>query len=123
AGVDALLICDPKTDIYNPNVIRASIGTVFTIPVVADSAQNIAAYLKANKLKTVGTFPQAKDIYTKVDLKGPLAIVLGAEDQGLSPFWHNNCSHKVKIPMNGRADSLNVSVSAAILIYEALRQR
>ncbi len=123
AGVDSLLIGDPKTDLYNPNVIRASMGAVFTVPATADSNENIRAFLKSKSIKTVGTFPDAKDVYTRANLTGPLAIVLGTEDQGLSPFWQRHCDQKVHIPMAGQADSLNVSVTAAIIIYEALRQR
>ncbi len=122
-GIDALLICDPKTDVYNPNVIRASTGTVFKIPAVILSKEEAVAFLKKKGIKALGMYPEAKDIYSKSNLKGPLAIVLGAEDEGLSPFWHKQCDIKVKIPMNGLADSLNVSVSAAIVLYEALRQR
>ncbi len=123
AGVDALLIGDAKTDLYNPNVIRASIGTVFTVAAAVDTNDNIRAFLKAKGVKTIGTFPDAKDVYTRADLTGPLAIVLGTEDEGLSPFWQRHCDRKVHISMAGTADSLNVSVTAAILVYEALRQR
>ncbi len=123
AGVEALLISDLKTDIYNPNVIRASVGTVFTVPAAAGTNEEIAAFLKAKGIKTLGAFPDAKDVYTRADLKGPVAVVLGTEDEGLSPFWQRHCNLKVKIPMAGQSDSLNVSVSAAIIIYEALRQR
>ena len=123
AGVDALLIGDARTDLYNPNVIRASIGTVFTVAAAVDTNENIRGFLKTKGIKTMGTFPDAKDVYTKADLKGPLAVVLGTEDEGLSPFWQRHCDKKVNIPMAGQADSLNVSVTAAIVVYEALRQR
>ncbi|MBI4309040.1 MAG: RNA methyltransferase [Candidatus Omnitrophica bacterium] len=123
AGVEALFICDPKTDLFNPNVIRASMGTVFTVPVAMSTSEDIRTFLKQKGIKVLGTFPQAKDMYSLANLKGPLAIVLGAEDQGLGPFWQKHCDLKVKIPMNGLADSLNVSVSAAIIVYESLRQR
>ncbi len=123
AGVEALLICDPKTDLYNPNVIRASIGTVFTVPFAVGTNEDVASFLKKKNIKTLGTFVDGKDVYTRANLKGPLAIVLGTEDEGLSPFWKKNCDLKVNIPMKGKADSLNVSVSAAVVIYEALRQR
>ena len=123
AGVDALLVCTPQTDIYNPNVIRASIGTVFTVPVAVGTKEDVIAFLRKHKIKALGAFPDANGIYTRTHLKGPLAIVLGTEDEGLSFFWQKHCDMKVKIPMKGRADSLNVSVSAAIIIYEALRQR
>jgi len=123
AGVEALLLADPKTDIYNPNVIRASAGTVFTVPVVAATSEDIMAFLRKNKIKALGTFPDAKELYTRADLKGPLAVVLGAEDKGLSKLWQSHCDLKVRVPMKGRADSLNVSVSTAVVLYEALRQR
>lgn len=123
AGVDALLIADTKTDIYNPNVIRASIATVFTVPVVAAPKEDIAAFLSDKGIALVGAFVQAKDSYTKINLKKAAAIILGQEDKGLSEFWQKQCQHKVRIPMKGKADSLNVSVSAAVIIYEALRQR
>lgn len=123
AGVDALLIADPKTDIYNPNVIRASVSTVFALPVVTGTNEEILAFLKKNQIRIAAALVQARSIYTQADLKGPLAIVLGSEDKGLSEFWQKNSDVKVKIPMKGIADSLNVSVSASILIFEALRQR
>ena len=102
---------------------RASIGTVFTVAAAVDTNENIRGFLKTKGIKTMGTFPDAKDVYTKADLKGPLAVVLGTEDEGLSPFWQRHCDRKFNIPMAGQADSLNVSVTAAIVVYEALRQR
>jgi TrmH family RNA methyltransferase len=123
AGVDVLIISDQKTDIYNPNVIRASTGVVFSLPTVAASNQETLEFCQTHKMQMTGAFPEAKTIYTKANLKGPLAVVLGKEDQGLSEFWSNACTTKVAIPMKGKADSLNVSVSAAVLLYEALRQR
>jgi RNA methyltransferase, TrmH family len=123
AGVDAVLVGDAKTDLYNPNVIRASLGAVFSVPSASGTNDDIAAFLKKKNIKTLGTFVDAKEVYTKANLKGPLAIVLGTEDHGLSNFWKGQCDLKVKIPMKGQADSLNVSVSAAVVIYEALRQR
>ncbi len=123
AGVDALLIADLKTDIYNPNVIRASVSTVFSLPVVGASNDDIATFLKAHQIKTIGAVVGAKTTYTQANLKGPLGIVLGSEDEGLSDFWQKHCDVNVKIPMRGLADSLNVSVTAAVLIFEAIRQR
>ena len=123
AGVDALFICDPKTDLFNPNVIRASMGMVFTVPFAVGSSRDILVFLKQKGIKILGAFPQAKAVYSAVNLKSPLAVVLGREDLGLSPFWQKQCDIKVKIPMKGLADSLNVSVSAAIILYESLRQR
>ena len=122
-GVEAVLVCDPKTDVYNPNVIRASTGVIFSIPVVAASAGEIKLFLKSKKFKICAAVPAAKKLYTHENLKGALALVLGSEDQGLSDFWIDQADVTIKIPMNGVADSLNVSTSAAIILYESLRQR
>ena len=123
AGVDAVFIADPKTDVYNPHAIRSSVATLFSIPIACGDQEEIQAMLKAHQIKTVAAVVQAKTIYTQASLQGAVAILLGKEDQGLSPFWLKHCDQTVAIPMKGQADSLNVSVSAAILIYEALRQR
>jgi TrmH family RNA methyltransferase len=122
-GVEAVLVCDPKTDIYNPNVIRSSTGVVFSIPVVCAAAEEIAAFLKSKKIKICATAPAARKTYAQADYKGGWAIVLGSEDQGLSEYWLKLAEERIKIPMNGKADSLNVSITAAIILYEALRQR
>jgi len=122
-GVEAVLVCDLKTDIYNPNVIRSSTGVVFSIPVVCTTAEEISAFLKSKKIKICASQPLADQLYTRVDFKGAWALVLGSEDRGLSDFWLQAADMAVKIPMNGQADSLNVSISAAIILYEALRQR
>jgi TrmH family RNA methyltransferase len=123
AGVEAVLVCDPKTDVYNPNVIRSSTGIIFSIPVVCASTPEIAAFLKSKKIKICASTPAAKKSYTQTDFRGAWAIVLGSEEQGLSDSWLTLADTTVKIPMNGKADSLNVSISAAIILYEALRQR
>jgi TrmH family RNA methyltransferase len=122
-GVEAVLVCDPKTDVYNPNVIRSSTGVVFKIPVVCASPEEIFAFLKEKKIKICASAPAAKNLYTKASFKGSWALVLGSEDQGLSDFWLLAADMTVMIPMKGLADSLNVSISAAIILYEALRQR
>jgi TrmH family RNA methyltransferase len=122
-GVDAVLVCDPKTDVYNPNVIRSSTGVIFSIPVVCAGALEISSFLKSKKIKICATTPAAQKLYTQADLKGAWGLVLGSEDQGLSDHWLTHADIKIKIPMNGYADSLNVSTSAAIILYEALRQR
>ncbi len=122
-GVEAVLVCDPKTDVYNPNVIRSSTGVIFSIPVVCATSLEIASFLKSRKIKICASLPAAQKLYTQADFKGAWAIVLGSEDQGLSDHWLALADVTVKIPMNGRADSLNVSISAAIILYEALRQR
>jgi TrmH family RNA methyltransferase len=122
-GVEAVLVCDPKTDVYNPNVIRSSTGVIFSIPVVCASASEISSFLKSRKIRICASTPAASKLYTQIDFKGAWALVLGSEDQGLSDFWLKPSDVTVKIPMNGLADSLNVSISAAIILYEALRQR
>ena len=123
AGVDALLVCDERTDVFNPNIVRASLGAVFTVPVVACSNQQAAAFLTENGIRSFAAVVQATEHYFEKDLRGPCAIVLGSEQDGLSDFWRQQASDQVRIPMRGKLDSLNVSVSAAIMVYEALRQR
>jgi RNA methyltransferase, TrmH family len=122
-GVEAVLVCDPKTDVYNPNVIRSSTGVIFRIPVVCSTSQEIYSFLKSKKIRICASQPSAAQSYTKIDFKGAWALVLGSEDQGLSDSWLALADTTVKIPMKGLADSLNVSISAAIILYEALRQR
>jgi TrmH family RNA methyltransferase len=123
AGVDALFICDPVTDIFNPNVVRASIGTLFTKPVIVCKKEEVFSYFKENNIKIVATTPNSDKIYTKENLKTPLAIIVGSEQYGLSNFWLKKADVKVKIPMRGDADSLNVSAATTILLYEVQRQR
>lgn len=123
SGVDTVLISDPKTDIYNPNVIRASQGTVFTTQVATGSKDEIQEFLKSSGVSLIATTPEAEKIYTEIDYKLPTAILMGTEDTGLSDAWLKVSDEQVKIPMHGKIDSLNVSVSTAILVYEALRQR
>jgi TrmH family RNA methyltransferase len=123
AGVDALLVCDPVTDLGNPNVIRASRGTIFTVPVAQATAPAALAWLKARGVATLAATPRAERLYTEVDLRGPVAIAVGAEDAGLSQVWLRAADLTARIPMTGRVNSLNVSASAALLLYEAVRQR
>ena len=123
AGVNGVFVCAGKTDLYNPNVIRASVGTVFTVNTVLCSNDEALRFLRTREIKVFAASPQAQTIYTQINLTGAVAIVLGSEQEGLSDFWEKNADARVKIPMRGRADSLNVSTSAAILIYEAVRQR
>lgn len=123
AGADAVLVCDAATDLNNPNVIRNSIGTLFYLPVVEASSGEAIAFLKERGIRILSAVPDATAVYTELDLAGPLAIAVGAEDQGLSSVWKNEADLNVSIPMRGKNDSLNVSVSAAILLYEAVRQR
>jgi TrmH family RNA methyltransferase len=123
AGADAVLLCGTGTDIYNPNVLRASRGTVFSVPTVQATSPEIAEFLAARQIRRVATTPQAQKDYTDCDLTGPLAIVVGAEDRGLSQMWLDLAEERTRIPLHGKADSLNLAISAALLLYEAVRQR
>lgn len=123
AGVDAVIVCDTQTDIYNPNVIRSSLGTLFTVPVAIASNREALEWLKENEIKILAATPEADDIYSDQNMAKALAIVVGAEHDGLSEFWLSQADILVKLPMLGKIDSLNASVSTAILTYEALRQR
>ena len=123
AGADAVLICDPLTDLYNPNLIRASIGAVFTVPTVAVSSEDAIAFLKAKNIQILTAQLQDSSLYYDVDMRKGTAIVMGTEATGLTNPWRQAASAHIRIPMLGRLDSLNVSVSAAILLFEAVRQR
>ena len=121
--VDAAVICDPCTDIFNPNVVRASIGSLFTQPVIEAGSDEVIDLFKKNGVKIVATTPHTSKIYSDVDLSGPIAIVVGTEQYGLNEKWLKNSDINVKIPMRGVADSLNVGAATTIMLYEALRQR
>ena len=123
AGVTAVIVCDPATDLNNPNVVRSSRGTLFTVPVVEASTADTLAWLRAHGIAIVAATPAASRAYTAVDLTGPVAIAVGTEDEGLTPAWLAQADLAVRIPMAGRVNSLNVSAAAALLIYEAVRQR
>jgi TrmH family RNA methyltransferase len=123
AGADALILADGRTDPFNPNAIRASAGTVFSVPLAAASTGSTMAWLHEHGLRIVAARVDADRLYTDVDLTGPLAIALGAESDGLSAPWADGDVVPVRLPMLGVADSLNVSVSGAVLLYEARRQR
>ncbi|HTH57827.1 MAG TPA: RNA methyltransferase [Cyclobacteriaceae bacterium] len=123
AGVDAVIICDPQTDFYNPNVIRSSVGCVFTNQLAAVSSDEAIAWLKKNQMRIFCTSLQASQPYHLVDLSLPCAIVLGTEATGLSEIWTKNSEANIIIPMQGKIDSMNVSNAAAVMVFEALRQR
>ena len=123
AGADAVIICDPLTDLYNPNLIRASIGAIFTRQVVAATSEETIAWLKANGIQILTAQLQDSSLYYDTPMTGPTAIVMGTESTGLTDIWRKAADRHIRIPMLGRLDSLNVSVSAAILLYEAVRQR
>lgn len=122
-GADAVIVCDPLTDLWNPNLIRASIGAVFTVPTVCCSSAEAIAWLKARGIRILTAQLQDSSVYYDADMTGPTAIVMGTEATGLTDPWRQAADAHVLIPMLGRLDSLNVSVSAAILLYEAVRQR
>ena len=122
-GADAVIVCDPLTDIYNPNLIRASIGAVFTVPVVAAGSEETIAWLKDRNIQILTAQLQDSGLYYDTDMTGGTAIVMGTEATGLTEIWRRNADRHIRIPMLGKLDSLNVSVSAAILLYEAVRQR
>ena len=123
ARADAVIVCDPLTDLYNPNLIRASIGAVFTVPTVAVSSEEAIAFLQARDIQILTAQLQDSSLYYDVDMKRGTALVMGTESTGLTPLWRKAATSHIRIPMLGRLDSLNVSVSAAILLFEAVRQR
>lgn len=123
AGADAVMVCDLLTDIYNPNVIRSSVGCLFTVPVaIADNASALR-FLRERGIRTLAAELNASRWYHECDLTGATAIVMGTEADGLTSFWLEQADDRIKIPMRGKIDSLNVSVSTAILTFEAMRQR
>lgn len=123
AGVDALIVCDPVTDLFNPNVVRASTGVLFSVPVVIASSTEVRAWLSTKGIRSAATTPAAEALYTDTDLTGPLAIVMGSEQYGLSDYWLAEADTRVRIPMAGQADSLNVAMATIITLFEAVRQR
>lgn len=123
AKVSAVIVCDRTTDIHNPNVVRASTGTMFSVPIVEASSEEALAWLKDRNFKILAATPHAEKLHFEVDLTGNVAIALGAEQYGLTQKWMDGANLRVRIPMLGLADSLNVSAAATILLYEAVRQR
>ena len=123
AGADAVIVCGGGTDLFNPNVLRASRGSFFFVPTVAASTDTVQEFLRARNIASVATSPVADHRWDEIGLAGPTAIVLGTEHEGLSEAWLSQADLTVGIPMLGRGDSLNVSTSAAVLLYEAVRQR
>lgn len=123
AHVDAVIVCDPRVDIWNPNVVRASRGTIFTVPTVEVDSPNALAFLRSKKMRVLAATPSAEELYTDVDLNQSTALAVGTEDEGLTDFWMRNADIKVKIPMLGKVNSLNVSIATALITYEAVRQR
>lgn len=122
-GTDAVIVCDRCTDINNPNVVRASIGTLFSLPVVEAGTDETLAWLRQQHIQVLAATPHADVVYTGADLKRGTAIVFGTEQYGLTETWLAAADVRVKIPMLGQCDSLNVAAAATILLYEAVRQR
>ena len=123
AGADALIVCDPLTDLYNPNLIRNSTGAIFSVPCVACTSEECIMFLKENNIQILTAQLQDSELYYDTDMKRGTAIVMGTEATGLTDIWRKAADAHIRIPMLGITDSLNVSVSAAILLYEAVRQR
>jgi len=123
AKVDLLIIADPKTDIYNPNIIRSSLGSVFSTPIAIENSKTIFSFLKSNKINIITAAINKNSTYfDKIDFNLPCAIVFGSEDKGLDNNWIKNSNQIVQIPMNSNVDSLNLSVSAGILIYHIIKK-
>jgi len=123
AGADAVIVCDPLTDIYNPNLLRASTGALFSVPVACCTSQDAISFLKRQGIRILTAQLQDSELYYDTDMTGAAAIVIGTEATGLSQEWRAAADAHIRIPMLGVCDSLNASVSAAILLFEALRQR
>lgn len=123
AHVDAVLVCDPRVDAYSPNVVRASRGAVFTVPVMETESGQALAWLQQQGIRILAATPSAEAEYTRQNLRLPLAIAVGTEDEGLSELWMTQADLRVRIPMMGKVNSLNVSIATALIVYEAVRQR
>lgn len=123
AAVDAVIVCDPQTDLYNPNVVRSGVGGIFTVQTAVCTSLEAVEWLAEKKITSFAAELQAAEFYQNVDFTQPSAIVMGTEADGLTDFWLKNAKKRIKIPMRGKIDSLNVSVSTAILAFEAMRQR
>lgn len=123
AGVNAVIVCDPLTDLFNPNLIRSSVGGIFRVPCVACTSEECISYLKQHDVQILTAQLQDSRLYYEIDMRRSTAIVMGTEATGLTDQWRKAADAHIRIPMLGDIDSLNVSVSAAILMYEAIRQR
>ncbi|MDR2466003.1 MAG: RNA methyltransferase [Prevotellaceae bacterium] len=123
AGADAVVTCDPKCDWFNPNVIRSSLGCVFGVQIASCSPEEAFAWLRVNGIRSFAAELEASNNYCSEDFTGASALIVGAEATGLGEFWLRNADRRIRIPMRGAVDSLNVSVSAAVITFEAVRQR
>ncbi|MFN8446185.1 MAG: RNA methyltransferase [Caldilineaceae bacterium] len=123
AGVDGVIVSAGATDLHNPNVVRASLGTLFSVPLAEATAHETIAFLKQHQIQLVAADPEGSKRYTAIDLRGPSAIVMGSEAFGLSDAMRNAADQRVSIPMHGLADSLNLATATALMLYEVVRQR
>lgn len=123
AGASGVIVCDPCTDVWHPDVVRGSVGAFFTIPFFECESQSALAWCRAHGIQTLAATPQAEVLYTAVDLTGPVAIAVGTEQYGLSETWLREADCQIKLPMLGTTNSLNVAVAATLLLYEVVRQR
>lgn len=123
ANVDAIIVCDPLADVYNPNAIRASLGCVFSVKIINSNSENVFSWLRKNDIISYAAELRASEFYHKFDYNKASAIVFGTEASGLSEKWINFADKRIKIPMLGSIDSLNVSTSVAVMTFEILRQR
>lgn len=123
AGVDGMIVCEAHTDTFNPDVIRASVGTIFSVPILEAATDEAIAWCREYGIRILATSPQANAVYTDVNMLNPVAIVVGAEKYGLSRIWLDHADIQVQIPMFGQADSLNVATATTLLLYEVVRQR
>lgn len=123
SGVDGVIVCDKCTDIYNPNVITASTGALFSVPIAEATSEETLQWIKDNKISTLAATPEANETYYSTDLTGKIAIVVGTEQYGLTDFWKKNSDINVSIPMKGFIDSLNVATATTVILFEAARQR
>ena len=123
AGIDAVIVCDRCTDLWNPNVVRASVGTLFTVPVAEGGSEEVRRWLVDRGIRIVATTPDTETLHWEADLAGATAIVVGSEQYGLDLEWLDQADERIRIPMKGDADSLNAAISAAVVLFEALRQR
>lgn len=123
AGADAVIVCDRCTDVGNPNVVRASIGAIFTVPVAEASSADTIEWLRLNRIQIAAASPHAQTDYTQVDFRRGTAFAVGTEQYGLSELWMKSADVQVRIPMRGKLDSLNVAAATTILLFEAARQR
>ena len=123
AGADAVILVDCVLDLYNPNAIRSSQGLIFALPIVCTEQEYLAEWLTKHQIQTVATTPDTESLHWDVDYQKPTALFFGSESDGLTDYWLNKVEARIRIPMAGRADSLNVAAAAVVCLYEAKRQR